>query len=143
MASPKVAPEPVRTRTETTHEMHNEIRIADFNFDINGDGNLDPFEKKVMAAFKAADKDNSGTLTPVEMLEIMRHMAESSKAAKRMGRTIAGLIAIVVLLIATLGGVSVAGAAASFHGTSLEVLFTAFDLITVAGAYCLVAMSCL
>ena len=110
MASPKVAPEPVRKRTETTHEMHNEIRIADFNFDINGDGNLDPFEKKVMAAFKAADKDNSGTLTPVEMLEIMRHMAESSKAAKRMGRTIAGLIAIVVLLIATLGGVSVAGA---------------------------------
>ena len=63
-----------------------------------------------MAAFKAADKDNSGTLTPVEMLEIMRHMSESAKAAKRMGRTIMGLAGLVVLLILTLGGVSVAGA---------------------------------
>lgn len=102
MAS-KVAPTPT-----TTHQMHSEIRIADFNFDINGDGNLDPFEKKVMAAFKAADKDNSGTLTPVEMLEIMRHMADQAKTAKRMGRTIFGLIGIVVLLILTLGGVSLA-----------------------------------
>ena len=97
-------------RARAQPNMTSEIRIADFNFDINGDGNLDPFEKKVMAAFKAADKDNSGTLTPVEMLEIMRHMAESSKAAKRMGRTIIGLVGVVVLLILTLGGVSVAGA---------------------------------
>ena len=66
----KVGPAP--REPSTTHQMHNEIRISDFNFDINGDGNLDAFEKKVMAAFKAADKDNSGTLTPVEMLEIMR-----------------------------------------------------------------------
>jgi hypothetical protein len=109
MASPKVAPLTPDSSTKA-HEMHNEIRIADFNFDINGDGDLDPFEKKVMAAFKAADKDESGTLTPVEMLEIMRGMAESSKAAKRMGRTIMGLSGLVVLLILTLGGVSIAGA---------------------------------
>ena len=118
LAPSKVAPFPrvegdlqvTEMDAPTTHQMHNEIRIADFNFDINGDGNLDAFEKKVAAAFKAADKDNSGTLTPVEMLEIMRHMSESAKAAKRMGRTIMGLAGLVVLLILTLGGVSVAGA---------------------------------
>merc|ERR1719174_1194128 len=90
--------------------MASEIRIADFNFDINGDGNLDPFEKKVMAAFKAADRDNSGTLTPVEMLEIMRGMAESEKTKKRLGRTVFGLIGLVVLLILALVGVSISGA---------------------------------
>jgi len=90
--------------------MQSEIRIADFNFDINGDGSLDPFEKKVMEAFKAADRDGSGTLTPVEMLEIMRTMADSAKAAKRMGRTIFGLAGLVVLLVLALVGVSIAGA---------------------------------
>jgi hypothetical protein len=104
MAPNKVSP----TTTTVGHEMHSEIRIADFNFDINGDGNLDPFEKKVMAAFKAADKDNSGSLTPVEMLEIMRHMADQAKTAKRMGRTIIGLVGLIVLLVLTLGGVSLA-----------------------------------
>ena len=73
-------------------DMKSEIRIADFNFDIDGDGTLDPFEKAVMKAFKEADRDGSGTLTAVEMLEIMRKMAEGKKAEKRMGRSIMGLI---------------------------------------------------
>ena len=105
MAQVKVSPmdDVKRPRdTSTTHQMFNEIRIADFNFDIDGDGNIDPFEKKVMAAFKAADKDNSGTLTPVDMLEIMRKMADSSRAYKRMGRTIWGLVALVALLVVAL-----------------------------------------
>ena len=106
-----VAPKPASVK-EAWQEptMTSEIRIADFNFDINGDGDLDPFEKKVMAAFKAADRDNSGTLTPVEMLEIMRGMAEQHKTAKRLGRTVFGLAGLVVLLILALVGVSVSGA---------------------------------
>jgi hypothetical protein len=114
MAKPKVSPTPPMSKaprdTSKTHEMFNEIRIADFNFDIDGDGVIDPFEKKVMAAFKAADRDNSGTLTPVEMLDIMRKMAESAKTNKRMGRTIWGLIALVAVLVLALLGVSIAGA---------------------------------
>ena len=91
-------------------DMKSEIRIADFNFDIDGDGTLDPFEKAVMKAFKEADRDGSGTLTAVEMLEIMRKMAEGKKAEKRMGRSIMGLIALVVVLIMALVGVSISGA---------------------------------
>ena len=90
--------------------MRSEIRIADFNFDINGDGTLDPFEKAVMKAFKDADRDGSGTLTAVEMLDIMRKMAEGKKAEKRMGRSVMGLIALVFMLIIALVGVSISGA---------------------------------
>lgn len=110
--SPRVAPETElpTDKKDMPPDMRSEIRIADFNFDINGDGDVDPFEKKVMNAFKAADRDNSGTLTPVEMLEIMRGMAEQHKTNKRLGRTVFGLIALVVLLIAALVGVSISGA---------------------------------
>ena len=88
--SPRVAPETElpTDKKDMPPDMRSEIRIADFNFDINGDGDVDPFEKKVMNAFKAADRDNSGTLTPVEMLEIMRGMAEQHKTNKRLGRTV-------------------------------------------------------
>ena len=105
-----VAPDPSAEKARWQPNMTSEIRIADFNFDINGDGDLDPFEKKVMAAFKAADRDNSGTLTPVEMLEIMRGMAEQHKTTKRLGRTVFGLAGLVVLLILALVGVSISGA---------------------------------
>ena len=90
--------------------MRSEIYIADFNFDINNDGNLDSFEKEVQKLFKNADRDGSGTLTPVEMIEIMRTMSEGKKAAKRMGRSIMGLIALVFTLIIALVGVSISGA---------------------------------
>jgi len=113
MENIRVSPDPNTKYTGSQPKvpnMQSEIRIADFNFDINGDGCLDPFEKKVMAAFKAADRDNSGTLTPVEMIEIMRSMAESEKTKKRMGRTIFALIGLVVLLVLALVGVSITGA---------------------------------
>jgi hypothetical protein len=78
--------------------------------DIDGDGKLDPFEKQVMQAFKAADRDDSGTLTPIEMIEIMRTMADTSRANKRLGRSVFGLMGLVVLLIGALVGVSISGA---------------------------------
>ena len=90
--------------------MRSEIHIADFDFDINNDGNLDTFEKEVQKLFKNADRDGSGTITPVEMIEIMRTMSEGKKAAKRMGRSIMGLIALVFTLIIALVGVSISGA---------------------------------
>ena len=102
----KVAP----THNTPQHQMDSQVRIADFSFDVNGDGVLDPFEKKIKEAFHAADTDGSGTLSPAEMLTIMRQMYEGEKAQKRMGRTIWGLSGLVVLLIVALTGVSIAGA---------------------------------
>ena len=103
LKAPKIAPQP-------QHQMDSQVRIADFSFDVNGDGVLDPFEKKIKEAFHAADTDGSGTLSPAEMLTIMRQMYEGEKAQKRMGRTIWGLSGLVVLLIVALTGVSIAGA---------------------------------
>ena len=96
-------------RGDAQHQMNSQIAINDFSFDIDGNGELDPFEKKLKAMFHAADTDGSGTLSPAEMLTIMRQMYEGEKAQKRMGRTIWGLSGLVVLLIVALTGVSIAG----------------------------------
>ena len=56
------------------------IRIADFDFDLDKDGKVDPFEKKVLTSLKAADTDGSGTLTPLEMMSVLKQMADSNKA---------------------------------------------------------------
>ena len=94
--------------TRTSHEMHNQIRIADFNFDVDGDGRVDDFEKKVMRAFKAADVDNSGTLTPAEMISVMKDMAQTQKANKGLKSLLAIAVAIIVMLIGAMLAVSVA-----------------------------------
>ena len=98
------------TTTTTKPNMKSEIKIADFNFDIDGDGKIDEFERKVQTAFQAADTDKSGTLTPIEMLGIMRHMSEGEKVKKRQGRTIFALAGLAGLLVLMLGAVSITGA---------------------------------
>jgi len=98
------------TTTTTKPNMKSEIKIADFNFDVDGDGKIDEFERKVQTAFQAADTDKSGTLTPIEMLGIMRHMSEGEKVKKRQGRTIFALAGLAGLLVLMLGAVSITGA---------------------------------
>jgi hypothetical protein len=104
---PTVVPEPA-TRVQAFESKT--IKISDFDFDLDKDGKVDPFEGKVLSALKAADTDGSGTLTPAEMVTVLRGMAATEKANTRLGRTVMALFCLVVLLIAALVGVSVAGA---------------------------------
>ena len=86
------------------------ILISDFNFDLDGDGTMDEFEKKVLQSLKAADTDGSGSLTPAEMITVFRGMAATEKSNKQLGKMVGYLMGLVVLLVAALVGVSVAGA---------------------------------
>lgn len=86
------------------------IRIADFDFDLDKDGKTDEFEKKVLQALQAADTDGSGTLTPAEMVTVLRGMAESQKENKRLGKQVTFLSILTVLLIVALTGVATVGA---------------------------------
>ena len=84
------------------------IRIADFDFDLDKDGTVDAFEKKVMQAFKAADADNSGILTHAEMLGVMKDMANMNKSNSGLKKMLATAVAIIVMLIGAMLAVSIA-----------------------------------
>lgn len=98
----------VPSPNQATNEMRNKIRIADFNFDVDGDGKVDAFENKVMRAFKAADVDNSGSLTPDEMISVMKDMSQTHKANKGLKSMLAVAVAIIVMLIGAMLAVSIA-----------------------------------
>ena len=85
------------------------IKIADFNFDLNGDGKVDAFERKVHDALKAADTDGSGSLTAAEFMSVLRSMAATEKQNKSLSKQVFRLSALVVLLIGALVGVSIVG----------------------------------
>ena len=87
-----------------------QIKIADFDFDLDKDGKIDPFEQKVKNALMAADTDGSGTLTPAEFVSVLKGMAATEKENKALGRKVVGLSCLVVLLIGALTGVSIVGA---------------------------------
>ena len=53
--------------------------IDDFNFDLDKDGHVDPFELKVLAALKAADTAGSGTLTTAQFVKVLRGVAATEK----------------------------------------------------------------
>ena len=86
------------------------IRIEDFDFDLDKDGKVDPFEQKVHAALLAADVDNSGTLSPTELVGVFKGMAGKEKETAQLSRTVSRLSCLVVLLCGALVGTSVAGA---------------------------------
>jgi len=87
-----------------------EIRIADFDFDLDKDGTVDPFEQKVKQALHAADTDGSGTLSPAEFIGVLKAMASTEKEKRSLGRKVTLLSGLVVLLIGALVGVSIVGA---------------------------------
>jgi len=87
-----------------------EIRIADFDFDLDKDGTVDPFEQKVKQALHAADTDGSGTLSPAEFIGVLKTMASTEKEKSSLGRQVGLLSGLVVLLIGALVGVSIVGA---------------------------------
>ena len=86
------------------------IRIADFNFDMNGDGKLDPFERKVMQTLKSADTDGSGTLTTAEFVSVLKTLADAEKTKSELSRKVKFLVALVVVLIGALLATSIVGA---------------------------------
>ena len=90
-------------------ESDGEIPIAALSVDVDGDGQLDAFEKRLAKQLKAADKDGSGTLDPTELVGVLRSMVETEKANKRLNRLVALLFALVVLLITALTGTAIAG----------------------------------
>jgi len=87
-----------------------EIRIANFDFDLDKDGTVDPFEQKVKQALHAADTDGSGTLSPAEFIGVLKTMASTEKEKSSLGRQVGLLSGLVVLLIGALVGVSIVGA---------------------------------
>eukprot|EP00966_Prymnesium_polylepis_P143332 3308625-Prymnesium_polylepis.2 len=73
-----------------------EIRIADFDFDLDKDGTVDPFEQKVRQALHAADTDGSGTLSPAEFIGVLKTMASTEKEKSSLGRKVTLLSGLVV-----------------------------------------------
>ena len=67
------------------------IKIADFDFDLDKDGKVDQFEQRVSNALRAADTDGSGSLTPAELVSVLKDMAATEKANKTLGRKVMGL----------------------------------------------------
>jgi len=106
MPSAATAPEPASQGGSTRRRS---IKIEDFDFDLDKDGKVDPFEAKVLSALKVADVDGTGTLDNREMITVIRGMVESEKTQTRLGKQVSVLAGVVILLIVCLTGVAVLG----------------------------------
>ena len=87
-----------------------EIKIADFDFDLDKDGKIDAFEQKVKNALMAADTDGSGTLTPAEFVSVLKDMAEGEKKRAGLAKQVTGLSLLATFLLVILSVVSILGA---------------------------------
>lgn len=107
MKSVQAASELVETISKTAQA---EIKISDFDLDLDKDGKVDAFEQKVKNALYAADTDNSGTLTPAEFVSVLKEMVESEKKRASLAKQVTGLSVLTVLLLVVLTVVSIVGA---------------------------------
>lgn len=84
------------------------IRISDLlaDGDLNKDGKIDAFERRALAAIKAADTDNSGHLTRQEFVSVMRSLVESDKAKNAYKKFVVLLFAIILVMAGAILGVS-------------------------------------
>ena len=79
------------------------IPIKRLDPDLDGDGKVEPWEKDVYDRLKAADVDDSGSVSAKELFLVIKKAAETDKQKRRLAKGLALALGLIVLLMVLMG----------------------------------------